>query len=340
MKGKAREVLSSVENTSASVEEILASVREVERNAKESSDLAENVRQEAAQRGVAVVAEAVKGMEKISEKVNYSVDIVRRLESRSKDVQKILSVIKEVTEQTNLLSLNASIIAEQAGEHGKGFSVVAEEMRAMSNRTAGYTKEIGSIVNTTLAEIREVVTSIENGMEMVTEGSEVVYRVGESMSSILDSAHRSAVMAKMIARATEDQVRALNHIETSVTGINSMAFGMSGAMEEQARGSGYMLERLGEVREIAEAAKKGTEEQAEGAKVISRNLEFASEKMVGINEAVLDQQKVSFGIVAAMEDIRRTGSRTIEDAEDMTKSLKRLHDEIDMLKKEMERFRT
>ncbi len=340
MNDNAGEILESVENTSASVEEILASVREVERNAKESSTLAENVRGLAAHKGVNVVAEAVSGMERITERVRVAVDIVNMLENKSMDIQTILSVIRDVTERTHLLSLNASILAEQAGEYGKGFAVVAEEMRALSSRTATYTKDISGIVNTIQAEISQAVQTIEESMDMVQRGGETVYRVGETMSDILESAHKSALMAKMIERATEDQSSALHHIEISVVDINRMALNMTNTMQEQQNASMYMLERVGEVREIAESTQKSTREQAEGTRAISRNFEHTNEQIAGIQEAGFSQQRVNYGILSAVEDIRNSGSRALEDIEGVASLLAKLRKEMDLLKKEMGSLRT
>ncbi|NIM45732.1 MAG: hypothetical protein GTO54_08960, partial [Nitrososphaeria archaeon] len=183
-----QDVLSSVDETLASIEEIRASIKEVERNAKESSALAARVREMAAAEGTLVVADAIEGMENISSTVNNAVKMVESLGTRSADIQKMLQVIREVTEQTNLLSLNAAILAEQAGEFGKGFAVVADEMRALSDRTAASTKEIAGVTNTIQEEIAGVMFSIKEGMEMVNAGEALVYKVGESMGAILEAA--------------------------------------------------------------------------------------------------------------------------------------------------------
>jgi methyl-accepting chemotaxis protein len=339
MARNSHEILTSVERTSSSVTEVIASVKEVERNAKKSSALAESVREEAAKRGVVTVAEAVEGMKRIAVKVQYSMDVVRQLHKRSMDVERILSVVREVTEQTNLLSLNASILAEKAGEYGKGFSVVADEMRALSDRTASYTKEIGGIVKTIQKEIEEVVTSIEQGVLMVKEGSDRVYNVGETMSDILEEAHNSALMTRTIERATEEQVKALAHFERAMVDISSMASGMSATMEDQITGSSHMLDRVAEVREVAEVTKKGTDEQAAATSSISRNFESANEKLSVIRSSVSGQQRANDGILSAVEDIRQTGLRNVEKMEAVSGSLDVLLREIATLKKEMEIFR-
>ena len=334
-----KRVLESIETTSASLEEIAVSVRDVEVSAKESSQLAEKVKEEAARKGVLTVAEAVAGMERITTKVKYSVELVRRLETRSQDVQRILSVIREVTEQTNLLSLNASILAEQAGEYGKGFSVVADEMRALSDRTAAYTKEIGGIVVTIQREIHETVESIDVGMKMVKEGSEIVYRVGETMSSILENSHESANMAGNIERATEEQASSLDYIAKEMSNINSMTQNMSGTMEEQSENFNFMVERVGDVKDVAETTRKSAVEQAEGTGLISRNLEVANEKVGGIDRAVFGQQRVNDEILLTFDKIRGAGARTTDDMKAVSVSLDRLRNEFDTLKKEVDRFK-
>jgi methyl-accepting chemotaxis protein len=335
----AREVLSSVEETSASVEEISASVKEIERSAKDSTKLAESVRTIAAEKGILAVADTIEGMERISDKVKYSVEVVTRLGARSKDIEKMLSVIKDVTEQTNLLSLNAAILAVQAGEFGKGFSVVAEEIRALSDRTAVSTKEIAGIVNTIQKEIADVVVSIEDGMQLVEEGSGMVYLAGENIALVVEEAQKSSRMARAIEKATEEQAKGLVQIRSAVDNISNMISQVAKATEEQVKGSGYMLEKLTEVRDATDSTKKGTAEQAQGVKLITKNIELAAEKTGEINKAAMSQQETNDGIVHAIEQIKNIGITALTDVEDVALSLKTLHAEIETLRKEMAAFR-
>ncbi|OGW71704.1 MAG: hypothetical protein A2484_04330, partial [Nitrospirae bacterium RIFOXYC2_FULL_44_7] len=130
----AEEASFAVEETSASVDEINASVREVESNAKESALLASKTMAILGGECVDTVSDAVNSMNTLVEEIKSSSEIVSRLSGRSADIEKIVKVIKDVTEQTNLLSLNAAILAAQAGEYGKSFSVVADEIRGLSDR--------------------------------------------------------------------------------------------------------------------------------------------------------------------------------------------------------------
>ena len=335
----AGEALSAVEDTSASIEEIGASVREVEDHARESSKMAEQVKEITSDIGMLSIVNAVEGMDKISSEVKESSDIVQRLGARSADIEKVLSVIKDVTEQTNLLSLNAAILAAQAGEYGKSFSVVADEIRALSERTASSTREIGGIVKTIQQDIRDAVFSIDSASAKVEEGNGLVIKVGDALKEILTASEYSTEMTKAIERATEEQSLGLRQVTAAIEDIRKMMHSVAKATSEQDNALSYLLEGVGEVKEVADLSKRGTEEQAIGTRGISKNLELANEKITGINEAVLNHNKLNESIVLAIEQISNIGVSTVKDMEEVSLSLNALFEEIGVLKKEMEVFK-
>ncbi len=330
---------SAVEDTSASVEEVGASVREVEDHARESSKLAEKVQEITSGVGMMSVVNAIEGMENISEEVRRSAEIIQRLGIRSVDIEKILSVIKDVTEQTNLLSLNAAILAAQAGEYGKSFSVVADEIRGLSERTSSSTREIGGIVKTIQQDIKDAVYTIDSAKEKVDEGNTLVVNVGEALREILNAAVHSTEMTKAIERATEEQSLGLKQITAAIEEIRKMMSSVAKSTKEQDNALSYLLEGTGEVKEVAELSKRGAFEQAEGTKLISRNLELANEKINHINEAVLSQKKLNGSIIDGMDRIGNVGTSTVQDMEDVSVSLKTLVQEIETLKRDMEVFK-
>ncbi|MDA8156178.1 MAG: methyl-accepting chemotaxis protein [Actinomycetota bacterium] len=335
----AQNALSSIEQTSASVEEVGSSVKEIEKGAAESSKLADQVRKAAAEEGVIVVAEAIEKMEQIAEKIKFSSDIVSRLGTRSKDIGGILSIIRNVTEQTNLLSLNAAILAAQAGEYGKGFSVVADEIHALSERTAASTKEIEGIVKTISKEISQTVDSIGQMLLLLESGMEIFYKAGTSTAGIVTAAQDSAKMAHTIQRATEEQGRALQQITLAVEHIRDMVFEMARATGEQSKGTGFLLDKMSEVREIAEATKMGTYGQAQGTKHISENLETANERISGMKKIIDKQQQSSKEVVSSVEQIQVIGLRTLRDTEEISYSLTTLQAEVEALSREVQKFR-
>ncbi|MGC2064225.1 MAG: HAMP domain-containing methyl-accepting chemotaxis protein [Thermodesulfovibrionales bacterium] len=331
--------LTAVEDTSASVEEIGASIREVEAHARESSKMAGTVQEITSDTGMTTIMSAVEGMDNIATEVQKSFEIVQRLESRSTDIEKVLSVIKDVTEQTSLLSLNAAILAAQAGEYGKSFSVVADEISALSDRTASSTREIGGIVKSIQRDIKDAGSSIVSAKTKVDEGNGLVLTVGRVLKDILTASEHSTHMTRAIERATEEQSLGLRQVTGAIEDIRKMMKKIAGATGEQDKALSFLLDSVGEVKEVADMTKRGMEEQAIGTKGISRNLELASERTSRINEAVANQQKMNVMIAGTMEQIYGIGNATVKDMEEVSASLNTLFGEIEILKKEMEVFK-
>jgi len=334
------ETSASVEETSASVEELNASVKEIESSAKESTRLAANTRVLLGGQCLDAVSDAINGMDNLLLEVKQSSEIMKRLSNRSADIEKMLGVIKDVTEKTNLLSLNAAILAAQAGEYGKSFSVVADEIRALSDRTATSTKEIANIVKAIQSEISEAVTATGSSMNRVNETNELVLKAGVDMAKALEAAQTSATMANTIERATEEQAKGLNQISISIENVRKMIIHMTKATQEQQAGTSRLLENVSDVRDVADIVKHGTEEEAAGIKAISNNFELADEKIGQIGRSMSNQKKISDDIMAAMEQMRTIGMATVRDVEDVSHSLSTLYKEIEALKKEMETFKT
>lgn len=338
--GNSGEMVAAIEDTSASVEEIGASIREVEEHSKDSAKLAEKVKEIASDTGMMSVVNAVEGMDMISSEVKKSAEIIQKLGVRSLDIEKVLSVIKEVTEQTNLLSLNAAILAAQAGEYGKSFSVVADEIRALSERTSSSTREIAVIVKAIQKDIKDAVTAVNSAHEKVGTGNSLVLKVGEALREVLDASEHSTDMTKAIERATEEQSLGLKQITMAIEEVRKMMNRVALSINEQSKAISYLLDGVGEVKEVADVSKRGTGEQAIGTKIISKNIELASERLSQINHAVMNQKHLNEGLAAAMDEIASIGTNTTKDMEEVSHFLNTLFEEIEILKREMEVFKT
>lgn len=334
------EVFRAVEDTSASVEEINASLVSVRENARKSSELSSHVRLLLTERGTLAVADAIEAMEKIAEEVIHFEQIITRLDERSKDIEKVLSVIKDVTEKTNLLSLNASILASQAGEHGKGFAVVAGEIRALSDGATTSAKDIAAIVGMIRSQVREAVEVIHSGVKTVETGKELIFKSGEAMGETLETAQKSARMTAVVEKAAEEQTEGLRQIRLAMDNVRHMIEQVAKSTEDERRSSGLMLKGAGEVKEVAELVRKGTGEHAAGTKVISKNLEMGRDIVSQVHLAAQDQLKTNEEIVSAVEQIRSSGLAAMEGLEKMTRSFGELRNEFDILKKELGVFRT
>jgi len=319
----------TVDNAISALHELGASVRGVEASAHDAAIRAAEVTEKASGTGMAAVHETRKGMSKIRQEVSASAEIMDQLGVRSKDITKVLGVIREVTEQTNLLSLNAAILAAQAGEQGKAFGVVADEIASLAERTAGSTREISVIVGAIQKEIAEAIHSTARGMSRVQEGETLVGRTEEALTGMLDHARRSAEMALNIQRATVEQGEAIRHVGDLVANIQAMTQQVTGALARQEKGLPPLSGHVGTVRSVVEMLRRGTQEQHEGIRAMSENLQRTNEKLFQIAEATSPQRSLIPELTEAFENVNQLCSRN-------TQVLKCLDEQISKLSAQAE----
>lgn len=336
----AGEVSRAVEETSSSVEEISASLNAVRENTRTSSGLSAKVRVLLTDRGTLTIADAVEAMEKIEEQVIRTEKIITQLAERSKDIEKILSVITDVSAKTNVLGLNAAILAAAAGEHGKGFSIVADEIRGLSDRTSSSAQEIAAILGRIKTEIHEAVEAIGAGVRKVDEGMNSILKSGEAIGESLEAAQKSAHMAAVVEKAAGEQAEGLRQIRLSMENVRNMIGQVAKATEEEKKGSAYMLETISDVKAVAELVKKGTGDHVRGTTLISKNLALTSNMVSQMRQSGLSQLKVNEDIVHAVEEIKYAGNYAMKEMEDVAVSFSKLKEEIDVLKQEMKKFKT
>ncbi|MBI5194982.1 MAG: hypothetical protein HZA10_01525 [Nitrospirae bacterium] len=336
----AEAVSSAVEQASTSVEEITATVREVENIIKEAASLSTQTTDIISSKGAESVSNAIASINTIKEFAMSLAAIMDDLSKRSADVEKILSVIKNVTEETGLLSLNAAILAAHAGEYGKGFSVVADEMRHLSDKTANSTREIAAIILAIQKEIKKAVEGTKETLKTVENGKEVIHKTGGTLNEILHASKNSTEMAKNIERAAVEQTKGLELIVNSIEHIKKMIVDVNKASEKQEKSANYLLEGISSIRDAMETTKKATEEQARSSRVITENIEFANEKTSEIARASSEQEKANEKILVLMDDVMKMGKEIVGDVKDVSAFLTALYDKAAVLGKEMEYFKT
>ena len=222
--------------TATSVEEMNATVAEVAKNSGRAAAIAQDAVL-TARGGRQVVEETIAGMRQISDAVTQSATIIVALGKSSDEIGEIVRVIKDIAEQTNLLALNAAIEAARAGEQGRGFAVVADEVRKLAERTAKATQEIGDMIRQIQKDTQGAVASMEEGTQKVVSGVTLANKTGEALATIADRVTETADMIEHIAVAAEEQSVATQEIAADLENVARVSKESAGGATESARAS-------------------------------------------------------------------------------------------------------
>ncbi|WP_373293569.1 methyl-accepting chemotaxis protein [Pseudomonas matsuisoli] len=223
--------------------EMAATVQEVARNAEQASVAASEADTDARQ-GEKVVSEVVTHIEQLAGEMTRSTDAMAMLEAESNKIGGVMDVIKAVAEQTNLLALNAAIEAARAGEAGRGFAVVADEVRGLAQRTQQSTEEIEQLVAGLQQGTRQVASSMQNSRDMTDSSVNLTRKAGSALKSITDKVSNIQSMNQQIAAAAEQQGAVADEISRSVVNVRDISEQTASASEETAASS-IELARLG-----------------------------------------------------------------------------------------------
>lgn len=226
-----------------SMGEMTSTVVEVAKNSSDAANSAKSAMDAASEGGKKVDA-TIEGMKRISSSVEESMKAVSELGSNSDKIGKIVAVIDDIADQTNLLALNAAIEAARAGEQGRGFAVVADEVRKLAERTTKATKEIADMVKMIQSGTAEVVRSMKDGAEEVKKGVDLANSAGESLSRIVKLVHSVTEMIAQIATATEEQSSATEEISSNIEDIARIC-------KDTAEGAGRSSDAVNQLKGLA-----------------------------------------------------------------------------------------
>ncbi|VVP97903.1 Methyl-accepting chemotaxis protein McpQ [Pseudomonas fluorescens] len=231
------------DQVATAMNEMTATVQEVARNAEEASEAAVAADQQARE-GDKVVGEAIAQIERLALEVGHSTEAMGELKRESDKIGSVLDVIKSVAQQTNLLALNAAIEAARAGEAGRGFAVVADEVRSLAQRTQKSTEEIEELIVGLQNGTQQVATIMDNSRSLTDSSVELTRRAGGSLESITRTVSAIQAMNQQIAAAAEQQSAVAEEINRSVLNVRDVSDQTSAASEETAASS-VELARLG-----------------------------------------------------------------------------------------------
>jgi methyl-accepting chemotaxis protein len=327
---------SSAEQTSSSITEMSATVKAVEQKAQESARLAEKVALSASQQGMAAAREAMIGMENIRLTVETASEVINRLGKRSQEIGKILKVIDEVTDQTSLLALNAAILAAQAGEHGKGFSVVAEEIRELA---AASTKEISNVIAAVQQETAASVQAMGKGLKAVESGVDLVKMTGDVFEDVAQSSKQSAEMARAIELTTAEQAKGVTQITEASMNIAEQIEQIAHAMQEQQKGSERIAQAAEKMRDITRQMKVATREQTVGSKQIARAMEAVTVQAAQVARSTSEQGLGAQHISEAITRIQKITEENVNVSVEMDMAELALREKGAALQSELQKFK-
>lgn len=213
---------SKVEQVATAMNEMTATVQEVARHAAEASDAAQDADREAVA-GSQIVTQVVNAINDLANEVRDSAATITSLEQSTEQIGTVLDVIRGVAEQTNLLALNAAIEAARAGEHGRGFAVVADEVRTLASRTQQSTQEIHSMIEKLQEGSKSAVAAMEQSQQKTSKVVDEANRAGEALNTITGAVSRIAEMNTQIATAAEEQSAVSEDINKNVVSISTLA---------------------------------------------------------------------------------------------------------------------
>ncbi|MDF1551850.1 MAG: methyl-accepting chemotaxis protein [Deferrisomatales bacterium] len=246
---KAGEQSEQTQVVAAATEEMSATVTQVARGTQDASEAARSAAG-TAEAGGQVVEEGIAGMLQVEARVKSIAAKVETLGERSRSIGEVMVVIDDIADQTNLLALNAAIEAARAGEHGRGFAVVADEVRKLAEKTAQATRQVSQTVAAIQSETEAAVALVTAGLEEVVRSSGLSKRAGEALREIVSKIESNADMVAQIATASEQQSVTVEEISGHVEGIASLSTEVVSDMERvsgTARSLGEQTERLGQL---------------------------------------------------------------------------------------------
>jgi methyl-accepting chemotaxis protein len=241
--------LAQVEKVATAMNEIAASALQVANHAEESARVTASADEQGSKSKV-VVVEAMCAVDTLADMVGQASTVINNLESESENIGSVLAVISDIAEQTNLLALNAAIEAARAGEHGRGFAVVADEVRTLANRTQQSTEEIGNMIDRLQKGTREAVGVMDNGREQATKGVELTENAVELLSEISSSISTLKQMSEQIAGASMEQSTVIEEVNQNIVAINDVSIQTTESMQEVASTSKVVAKHATELRDM------------------------------------------------------------------------------------------
>jgi methyl-accepting chemotaxis protein len=331
-------LLPASEIAASSAAQMAAAARSVNKNAEETARLSSGV-VDTAERGRQIVRDAVTGMEATRDTIEESERVIQGLRERAGEIGTILTVIDDVSEETNLLALNAAIIAAQAGERGRAFAVVADEMKAVCERVQAGTREIEAVVRAVQEETANAVASIGRGAARAREGAGLIRQAEASLVEITQAARESGDHMTESASSTAQQLVAaaavVEHLETLRSGVDRIRE----VTRAQVQANASVQRGSSALHAVSERMRNAVDVQTNGTTRIGQSVEDVQRTVREITRGLEQQGAASrdvAGVVRRSMELTRSHEAS---AAEMATAVGDLERQAEALREAVRRFR-
>src|SRR5262245_36137783 len=299
------------EESAAAMVEMDRAIQEVSQHVGGASQLTQQVSVDA-EEGSRAVVDTIEGIAEIRRQTLEARAVLERLAGRIAEIGEIVNVIGSINEETNLLSLNAAIIAAQAGEQGKAFAVVANHVKTLAQRTAGSSKEIEALIGAVQQESANAVRAMGAGVDAVESGVERSRKAGGALEAIRERARQASVRVAEIARASQEQSKNSKHVAEAAQRTSTMVQQISEAMSGQSSASQNRLRNAEASLDLCGQVQRSIEEQRETTRYITASVSAITEMIKSIRANTESHGAASEAVQEAVNRIlevaRKSGS--------------------------------
>ena len=331
------ELTGSAVKAAAKIDE---SIRNIGDNARIQADLAREVKEAAETAGLGLVNRTRQGMEKIGEEVHTSSTAIESLTGKSDAIGQIVGLIGDIADETNLLALNAAVLAAQAGPHGRAFSVVAEKVRSLARRSTASTKDIAAIIHQVQAEIALASTAIKRSSSQVDEGLIVSAEAEAAIRQIASKTEISLAKALEIESSVSVQSKNIALNVNAIESFRKMSADIKLGIDRQSKSASQILSSVNELRTCSGLVKQSISDQAQESNHIAQLVGELFALARNMAHSAASQGTLAHDMLGATTTLNSQAEQNLTLTTALEAAMERLDAEAELLRQKFARFRT